>query len=108
MRTWSSLWVLAMGCAAAACSATNDARDVGSGEFASESLGEAAAELSSSVHVVDVTSISGRAAVGPFASWQFRRNGINTELVAGRSPEGNALAFSWSPQHDWQAEDITA
>ena len=57
--------------------------------------------------VVDVTAITGARVEGPLTSWQTRNGPFNVEHLAGRAPNGDLLAFWWSPQRDWQVVNIT-
>ena len=58
--------------------------------------------------VVDVTAITGRSVVTGATSWQTMNGPYNVEHLAAVDANGNLLVFWWSPQHDWQAVDVTA
>src|SRR5258708_412899 len=58
--------------------------------------------------VVDVTAITGRSVVTGATSWQTMNGPYNVEHLAAADANGNLLVFWWSPQHDWQAVDVTA
>jgi len=58
---------------------------------------------------VDVTGKTGQLlAVEQLTSWTTRQDGVLVEHVAGRSPSGNLLEFSWKPGRDWTAADLSA
>ena len=57
---------------------------------------------------IDVTAITGRTIDGPLTSWQTPNGPFLVEHLAARDANGHLIAFWWSPQHDWQAVDITA
>jgi hypothetical protein len=57
--------------------------------------------------VVDVSKITGQRVMGPFTSWQTRNGPYNVEHLAGRNPAGDLIVFWWSPQHDWQAVNVS-
>ncbi len=57
--------------------------------------------------VVDVSQITGRQITGTVTSWQIHNGPHNVEYLAGMDPNGNLLVFYWSPQHDWQVEDVS-
>jgi hypothetical protein len=56
----------------------------------------------------NVTAITGRRVVGPLTSWQTPNGPYLVEHLAARDANGHLIVFWWSPQHDWQAVDITA
>jgi hypothetical protein len=58
--------------------------------------------------VVNVTAITGQRVVGGVTSWQTPNGPFLVEHVAGCSPAGDLLVFWWSPQHDWQAVNVSA
>jgi hypothetical protein len=57
--------------------------------------------------VVDVTAITGRSVVTAATSWQTMNGLFNVEHLAASDANGHLLVFGWSPQHDWQAVDVT-
>jgi hypothetical protein len=57
--------------------------------------------------IVNVTQITGRRVTGHVTSWQTRNGPYNVEHLAGRDPSGDLIVFWWSPQHDWQAVNVT-
>lgn len=44
---------------------------------------------------------------GGLTAWQTRNGPFLVEHLAGRSPEGDLIVFWWSPQHDWQALNVS-
>ena len=58
--------------------------------------------------VVNVTAITGQHVVGGVTSWQTPNGPFLVEHVAGCSPAGDLIVFWWSPQHDWQAVNVSA
>ncbi|MGE5834427.1 MAG: hypothetical protein ACM4AI_08125 [Acidobacteriota bacterium] len=56
---------------------------------------------------VNVSQKTGHKIVGNVTSWQTRNGPYNVEHLAGRTPAGHLIVFWWSPQHDWQAVDVT-
>ena len=56
---------------------------------------------------VNVTQIAGHTIAGDLTSWQTRNGPYTVEHLAGRDPSGNLIVFFWSPQHDWQAVNVT-
>ena len=56
---------------------------------------------------VNVTQKTGHPIVGNVTSWQTRNGPYTVEHLAGRNPAGHLIVFWWSPQHDWQAVDVT-
>ncbi len=57
--------------------------------------------------VVNVSDITGQRVVGRVTSWQTRNGPFNVEHLAGRNPNGHLIVYWWSPQHDWQAVNVT-
>ena len=69
-------------------------------------------------HVVNVSGITKQQIAGPVTSWQ-RLESIavppgepgggtsNVEYLAGVSPGGDLLVFSWSPRADWHVVNVT-
>jgi len=57
--------------------------------------------------VVNVTQKTGATVAGDLTSWQSRVGAFNVEQLAGRAPNGDLLVFAWSPQHDWQAVNVS-
>jgi hypothetical protein len=57
---------------------------------------------------VNVSQITGPKIASPVTSWQTPNGPFLVEHLAGTSPQGDLLVFWWSPQHDWQALDVTA
>ncbi len=58
-------------------------------------------------NVVDVTAITGKRVVGPVTSWQTKDGSNIVEHLAGMSPNGELLAFFWSPRRNWQVVNVT-
>ena len=58
--------------------------------------------------VVNVTAKTGQHVVSGLTSWQTSNGPFVVEHVAGISPAGDLLVFWWSPQHDWQAVNVSA
>ena len=40
-------------------------------------------------------------------SWQTKNGPFNVEHLAGFDVQGNLISFWWSPQHDWQAVNVS-
>jgi M6 family metalloprotease-like protein len=57
---------------------------------------------------VDVSRITGVRVVGPPVSWQTRNGPFNVEHLAAVTAANELYVFWWSPQHDWQAVNVTA
>jgi M6 family metalloprotease-like protein len=57
--------------------------------------------------VVNVSQITGRRVASDLTSWQTKNGRFIVEHLAGMSPEGDLLVFWWSPQHDWQAANVS-
>jgi M6 family metalloprotease-like protein len=55
---------------------------------------------------VNVSQKTGRRVVGTVTSWQARRGSSNAELLAGQSPAGDLLVFTWTPAEDWRAMNL--
>jgi M6 family metalloprotease-like protein len=58
--------------------------------------------------VVNPTAKTGQAVVGGVAAWQTPNGPFLVEHLAARSPNGDLIVFWWSPQHDWQAVNVSA
>ena len=59
--------------------------------------------------VVDVTARTGVRIAGDVASWQTRKcRPVNFEHLAANSTSGHLNIFTWSPENDWYATDVTA
>jgi len=56
---------------------------------------------------VDVSNITGHSLSEGLGSWQTWNGPYLVEHLAGRDPGGNLIVFWWSPQHDWQAVNVT-
>ncbi len=64
----------------------------------------------SAVHnwdVDNVSQIAGRKVAGAATSWQTPNGPFNVEHLAAISPAGDLLVFFWSPEHDWQAVNVS-
>lgn len=57
---------------------------------------------------VDITAITGKSVVGPPTSWQTQNGPFNVEHLATVNANNELLVFLWSPQHDWQAVNVSA
>lgn len=57
---------------------------------------------------VNVSQLTGVRLSGPVTSWQTKNGPYNVEHLAGHDANGNVYVFWWSPQHDWQAVNVTA
>ena len=53
--------------------------------------------------VVNVSAKTGRRIASPATSWQLRKNGRNTEYVAGSAADGRVTVFAWTRATDWRA-----
>lgn len=58
--------------------------------------------------VVNVTAKTGQHATGAVTAWQTRNGPFLVEHLAARSPAGDLIVYWWSPQHDWQAVNVSA
>jgi hypothetical protein len=59
--------------------------------------------------VVDVTARTGVHVTGDIASWQNRKcRPVNFEHLAANDTNGHLQIFTWSPENDWYATDVTA
>ena len=59
--------------------------------------------------VVDVTARTGVHVAGDIASWQNRKcRPVNFEHLAANDTNGHLQIFTWSPDNDWYATDVTA
>lgn len=58
--------------------------------------------------VVNVTQKTSQYVTGGIAAWQTRNGPFLVEHLAARSPDGDLIVFWWSPQHDWQAVNVSA
>ena len=56
---------------------------------------------------VDITEITGIQIIGPPTNWQTQNGPFNVEHVAAVSSSNNLIVFWWSPQHDWQAVNVS-
>jgi hypothetical protein len=56
---------------------------------------------------VNVSQKTGQQVAGDVTSWQTPNGPFNVEHLAGRNPAGDLIVFWWSPQHDWQALDVS-
>lgn len=57
---------------------------------------------------VNVSAKTGQRIVGGLAVWTTRNGPFLVEHLAGRTPAGDLIVFWWSPQHDWQAVNVSA
>ena len=57
---------------------------------------------------VNITAKTGQHIVGGLTSWQSRNGPFLVEHLAGRTSAGDLIVFWWSPQHDWQALNVSA
>jgi M6 family metalloprotease-like protein len=57
---------------------------------------------------VNVSAKTGQRIVGDLTSWQTRNGPFLVEHLAGRTANGDLIVFWWSPQHDWQAVNVSA
>jgi hypothetical protein len=58
-------------------------------------------------NAVNVSVLTRQKAVSPLTSWQIQEGQFNVEHVAGASPEGDLLVFSWNPATDWQVFNVS-
>jgi len=59
--------------------------------------------------VVDVTAKTGVRVTGEVASWQNKKcRPVNFEHLAANDSSGHLQIFTWSPENDWYATDVTA
>jgi hypothetical protein len=59
--------------------------------------------------VVDLTARTGVRITGDVASWQTQKcRPANFEHLAANSTSGHLHIFTWSPENDWYATDVTA
>jgi M6 family metalloprotease-like protein len=58
--------------------------------------------------VVNITAKTGQPVTGGVTSWQTHNGPYLVEHLAGRSPAGDLITSWWSPQHDWQALNVSA
>lgn len=58
--------------------------------------------------VVDVSAKTGQRIVGGLTSWQTPNGPFLVEHLAGSTPAGDLIVFWWSPQHDWQAVNVSS
>ena len=54
-----------------------------------------------------MTQKTGQQVAGDVTSWQTPNGPFNVEHLAGRNPAGDLIVFWWSPQHDWQALNVS-
>jgi hypothetical protein len=57
--------------------------------------------------VVNVSQKTGQRMASPATSWQTPDGPYNVEHLAAVNPSGDLLVFYWSPQHDWQAVNVS-
>ena len=57
--------------------------------------------------VVNVSQITGEKIASALTAWQTPNGPYNVEHLAGMSPNGDLLAFWWSPAHDWQVVNVS-
>ena len=53
---------------------------------------------------INASARTGRRIASPTTSWQKRRNGVNTEYVAGTAADGRVVIFGWTRATDWRAQ----
>ena len=59
--------------------------------------------------VVDVSAKTGVRIVGEVTSWQNRKcRPVNFEHLAANDSSGRLQIFTWSPENDWYATDVTS
>jgi hypothetical protein len=58
--------------------------------------------------VVNVSAKALATVAGPVTSWQTPNGPFNVEHLAGVNGAGDVIVFFWSPQHDWQAVDVSS
>src|SRR5690348_5487788 len=56
---------------------------------------------------VNITAITGQHVRGPLTSWQTPSGAFLVEHLAGMSLNGDVIVFYWSPQHNWQAVNVS-
>lgn len=57
--------------------------------------------------VVNITAKTGQHVTGGIAAWQTKNGPFLVEHLAARTPAGDLIVFWWSPQHDWQALNVS-
>jgi hypothetical protein len=57
--------------------------------------------------VVNVSDKTQQKIAGPLTTWQVAESAFNVEHVAGASPSGDLVVYSWSPASDWQAVNVS-
>jgi len=57
--------------------------------------------------VVNVSAKTSQKIVGGLTNWQTRNGSFLVEHLAGRTTAGDLIVFWWSPQHDWQAVNVS-
>ncbi len=57
---------------------------------------------------VDVSQKTNINVSGSATSWQTKLNAYNIEHLGAANTSGHLIEFYWSPQHDWQAIDVSA
>jgi hypothetical protein len=58
-------------------------------------------------NAVNVSVLTRQKAVSPLTNWQTQEGQFKVEHVAGASPEGDLLVFSWNPATDWQVLNVS-
>ena len=58
--------------------------------------------------VVNVSAKTNQKIVGGLTNWQTRNGPFLVEHLAARTASGDLIVFWWSPQHDWQAVNVSA
>ncbi|MGZ5247152.1 MAG: M6 family metalloprotease domain-containing protein [Flavitalea sp.] len=56
---------------------------------------------------VNVSAKAGHKVSSDITAWQTRNGPYNVEHLAARNPQGDLIVFLWSPQHDWQAVNVS-
>ena len=56
---------------------------------------------------VNVSSKTGYRIAGGVTNWQTHDGPFLVEHLAGRTPTGDLVVFWWSPQHDWNAVNVS-
>jgi M6 family metalloprotease-like protein len=56
---------------------------------------------------VNISAKTRQYIVGGVTNWQTRNGRFLVEHLAGRTAAGDLIVFWWSPQHDWQAVNVS-
>jgi M6 family metalloprotease-like protein len=57
---------------------------------------------------VNISAKTGQKIVGGLTNWQTHSGPFLVENLAGHTSSGDLIVFWWSPQHDWQAVNVSA